>query len=206
MALISKSKSYILSAWRNNQIRLKATQGEGGIKSAQFVLTDDNGKIDLSTASSVLYNATKHDGSACSINCEIIDAVNGIISFTIESGITDISGEVRGSIEVIADNGNVKFDGITVFVEKDTVGTLIEASDAFSALVDALNKVAQLTPEGTIRLDDILTEESVNAVQGRAIKQYIDTELNEFKIQTSTTTVYVHPVIAQLIKPTDKVW
>ena len=193
MALISKSKSYILSAWRNNQIRLKATQGEGGIKSAQFILTDDNGNIDLSTASSVLYNATKHDGSACSINCEIIDAVNGIISFTIESGITDISGEVRGSIEVIADKGNVKFDGITVFVEEDTTGELIEASDSFSALTDALNKVSNLTPEGTILLDDSLTDEGVNAVQGSAIKAYVD----------NSATLFVNPSSTQLIKLTD---
>lgn len=199
MALISKSKSYILSAWRNNQIRLKATQGEGGIKSAQFVLTDDNGKIDLSTASSVLYNATKHDGSACSINCEIIDAVNGIISFTIESGITDVPGEVRGSIEVTADNGNVKFDGITVFVEKDAVGELIEASDSFSALTDALNKVSNLTPEGSVALDEVLTDDGVNPASSGVVKQYVD------NVSEITKSLFLKQSSTQLIKLADNI-
>ena len=65
MSLISKSKNFKLSAWRNNQIQLFVVQGEGGIKTAQFTLTDDNGVLDLTAVSSVTYNATKHNGTAC---------------------------------------------------------------------------------------------------------------------------------------------
>ena len=179
MSLISKSKNFKLSAWQDNQIQFFVVQGEGGIKTAQFTLTDDNGVLDLTAVSSVTYNATKHNGTACCIDCSIVDAKAGAIELKIETGITDIVGNVDGEIEVINENGSIKFHGITICVKGGTVEDLIQASSEFSALVKALNKVALLTPEGTITLDDELTDEGINPAPSGVVKQYVDDAVNK---------------------------
>ena len=178
MALSSKCKNYPLHAWQDNRIRLKATQGEGGIKIAQFTLLDDNGAINLSSATSVTFDGIKRNGQGCCINCKIVDATNGIIEFVEQTGITDIDGNVNGTINVVSADGNIKFDGITLYVAPNNTTKLIEASQAFSAFVEALNKLALITPEGTIAIDDVLTDEGVNAVQGKVIKAAIDSKLD----------------------------
>ena len=178
MALTSKSKNYTLYAWQDNNIRLKVTQGEGGIKLAQFTLVDDNGAIDLTTATQVLFNGEKRNGSGCSIECEITNSTQGVITVPVETGMTDIAGDLKGVIEVITPNGNIKFDGITLYVASSP-DAIIEVSNAFSALVKALNKIALLTPEGTIPLDDELTDDGVNAVQGKVIKKALDKKANK---------------------------
>ena len=179
MALSSKCKNYPLHAWQDNRIRLKATQGEGGIKIAQFTLVDDNGAINLSSATSVTFDGIKRNGHGCCINCKIVNAANGIIEFVEQTGITDIDGNVNGTINVVFPDGNIKFDGITLYVAPNNTTKLIEASQDFSAFVEALNKLALITPEGTIAIDDVLTNEGVNAVQGKVIKAAIDTKADK---------------------------
>ena len=137
MALSSKCKNYPLYAWRDNRIRLKATQGEGGIKIAQFTLLDDNGAINLSSATSVTFDGIKRNCQGCCINCKIVDAAKGIIEFVEQTGITDIDGNVNGTINVVSADGNIKFDGITLYVAPNNTTKLIEASQAFSAFVEA---------------------------------------------------------------------
>ena len=169
MAISSKSGNFVLHAWQDNCIRLKATQGEGGIKIAQFTLVDGNGAIDLSTASSVSFDGIKRNGSGCSISCSITNAKNGIIEFVEKTGITDISGEVKGTINVVSSNGNIKFDGITLYVSPNTTEKLIEASDSFSSLTEALNKVAEITPEGTVSVDTTVTQNGSKPVTSGAV-------------------------------------
>lgn len=162
MSLTSKSSIYTLHAWRDNQISLQTTQGEGGIKLAQFILTDDNGIIDLSNANNVLFNGVKRNGSGCSVGCNIIDAHKGIIEVPVVTGMTDISGLLKGSIEMITDNGNIKFKGINIDVASDTTGKLIEASEAFTAYVEALNKIndVESSSNKVNTFDSTFTDES----------------------------------------------
>lgn len=175
----SNSELYVLHAWEENPIYIKCVQGEGGIKIANFKLVDDNGVINLSSATSVTFDGIKRDGSGCCINCKIVDAANGIIEFVEQTGITDIDGNVNGTINVVFPDGNIKFDGITLYVAPNNTTKLIEASQAFSAFVEALNKLALITPEGTITLDDVLTNDGVNAVQGKVIKAELDTKADK---------------------------
>ena len=194
MALSSKCKNYPLYAWRDNRIRLKATQGEGGIKIAQFTLLDDNGAINLSSAASVTFDGIKRNGQGCCINCEIVDAANGIIEFVEQTGITDIDGNVNGTINVVSAEGNIKFDGIILYVAPNNTTKLIEASQAFSAFVEALNKLALITPEGTIAIDDVLTDDGVNAVQGKVIKAAIDKKLDNSEGSVKRENIEINAV------------
>lgn len=190
MSLSSKSKQYTLHAWQDNRIRLKATQGEGGIKIAQFILVDDNGAIDLTTATSVTFDGIKRNGTGCCVDCSIVNATKGIVDFTEQTGITDIGGNVKGTINVVTPEGNIKFDGITLYVAPNNTENLIEASTAFSALTKALNKVAVITPEGTIEMDDTLSTESANPVQNKIITAIINDILTKKIDKGSTLSDY----------------
>ena len=199
MPLESKIKTIPLHCWHDNNITLKATQGEGGIKLCEFQLLDDNGIISLADVTSVLYNGEKSNGQACCITCNIVDSDKGLVEFTVETGITDISGDVLGSIEVISANGSLKFSGVHLNVKKDATGKKIEASDALSALVNALNKLDQLMPEGIIAFDDVVTETGTNAVQGKAIVDYISKNKNIVKYVDlgSVSTLSETPIFTQ---------
>jgi hypothetical protein len=157
-----------------------ATQGEGGIKIADLTLRDDNGVIDLTDAAEVLFNANKPNGHACSISCNITDASSGSISLTVETGVTDAVGKVSGAIEAIFPTGSLKFYGINLVVQKDTTTPLIEASSEFSSLVNALNKVAVITPEGTIEIDEALSEDSANPVQNKVLTEIIENKVIKY--------------------------
>ena len=190
----SNSELYVLHAWEENPIYIKCVQGEGGIKIANFKLVDDNGVINLSSATSVTFDGIKRDGSGCCINCKIVDAANGIIEFVEQTGITDIDGNVNGTINVVFPDGNIKFDGITLYVAPNNTTKLIEASQAFSAFVEALNKLALLTPEGTIALDDVLTNDGVNAVQGKVIKAAIDKKIDNSEGSVKRENIEINAV------------
>ena len=146
MAMTSKSLNYALYAWRDNRIRLKVTQGEYGIKLAQFTLMDDSGAINLSTATAILFNGIKRNGTGFSVDCSVVNVTKGTIAVQEEIEMTDIHGDAQCAIEVISDNGVVKFDGITLCVSPNEIGELITASESFKSLETALNKVALLTP------------------------------------------------------------
>lgn len=174
----SNSELYVLHAWEENPVYIKCVQGEGGIKIANFKLVDDSGAINLSSATSVTFDGIKRDGSGCCVICNVVDAINGIVEFIEQTGVTDIDGNVKGTINVVFPDGNIKFDGITLYVAPNNTTKLIEASQAFSAFVEALNKLALITPEGTIAIDDVLTDDGVSAVQGKVIKAAIDKKLD----------------------------
>lgn len=164
MAMTSKSLNYALYAWRDNRIRLKVTQGEYGIKLAQFTLMDDSGAINLSTATAILFNGIKRNGTGFSVDCSVVSATKGTITVQEEIEMTDIHGDAQCAIEVISDNGVVKFDGITLCVSPNEIGELITASESFKSLETALNKVALLTPEGTMKCADIgMTADDANS-------------------------------------------
>ncbi len=188
------SELYILHAWEENPIYIKCVQGEGGIKIAKFKLVDDSGAINLSSATSVTFDGIKRDGSGCCVTCNIVDATNGIIEFIEQTGITDIDGNVNGTINAVFPDGNIKFDGITLHVAPNNTTKLIEASQTFSTFVEALNKLALITPEGTIALDDALLDDGINAVQGKVIKAALDEKLDNSEGSVKRDNIDVNAV------------
>lgn len=190
----SNSELYVLHAWEENPVYIKCVQGEGGIKIANFKLVDDSGSINLSSATSVTFDGIKRDGSGCCVTCNVVDAINGIVEFIEQTGVTDIDGNVKGTINVVFPDGNIKFDGIILYVAPNSTTKLIEASQAFSAFVEALNKLALITPEGTIAIDDVLTDDGVNAVQGKVIKAAIDKKLDNSEGSVKRENIEINAV------------
>ena len=146
----SYDRVYPMYAWRDNNVRLVLTQGEGAttldgtaarIKAPRFQLRDDQGVMDLSGSPVISLALTRPDKSEDLLACTIIDATNGIISCPITASATAIAGHAAAQ------------------------------STQFSALVDALQKVATVDPDGsnTVTLDSAIVENGTNPVASGVI-------------------------------------
>ena len=181
-------KNIEINAREHNQVQELITQGDGRIKYLYFTLYDNNGIVDLTDATEVIYSATKPDKNAVYNNLEPFDVVfdnTGKVKLKITTGMANVKGIVKGEIQVITPDGVLIFYGIDLRIEKGN-GKGVESSNEFTALTKALNKIAILTPEGTVALDDELTDEGTNAVIGSSNKRYIDNNLkNKTSIEES---------------------
>lgn len=189
--MVTNSPIYTISAYADNNITLKASQGEQGIKLANFALVNDGEPLDLTDATFILYSGIKSDLSPCWIECSIINASDGIIALNEYAGLTDVAGTVHGKIIVISANGNVQFDGINLNVSVNHAFHKLGDSNAFQALEAAVNKIAVITPEGTITIDDELNENSPNPVQNQVVTAIINT-LADIKINKTDAIKFNH--------------
>lgn len=165
------NKIYTVHAWKDNNKFFTVVQGEGGVKYPRLKIIDDNGSIDL-TGASITYTATLPRGSEEIVDATIIDAKQGIVEFEIKSSMTMYSGIAYGELNIVSDSKVLKVNGINLTISSATNGHEIEASEQFSALVEALRKVVTLTPEGTAVIPDgnITTEKLAdNAITSNKI-------------------------------------
>ena len=165
------NKIYTVHAWKDNNKFFTVVQGEGGVKYPRLKIIDDNGSIDL-TGASITYTATLPRGSEEIVDATIIDTKQGIVEFEIKSSMTMYSGIAYGELNIVSDSKVLKVGGINLTISSATNGHEIEASEQFSALVEALRKVVTLTPEGTAVIPDgnITTEKLAdNAITSNKI-------------------------------------
>ena len=147
------NKIYTVHAWKDNNKFFTVVQGEGGVKYPRLKIIDDNGSIDL-TGASITYTATLPRGSEEIVDATIIDAKQGTVEFEIKSSMTICSGIAHGELNIVSDSKVLKVGGVNLTISSATNGHEIEASEQFSALVEALRKVVMLTPEGTAVIPD----------------------------------------------------
>lgn len=165
------NKIYTVHAWKDNNKFFTVVQGEGGVKYPRLKIIDDNGSIDL-TGASITYTATLPRGSEEIVDATIIDAKQGVVEFEIKSSMTMYSGIAYGELNIVSDSKILKVGGVNLTISSATNGHEIEASEQFSALVEALRKVVTLTPEGTAVIPDgnITTEKLAdNAITSNKI-------------------------------------
>ena len=165
------NKIYTVHAWKDNNKFFTVVQGEGGVKYPRLKIIDDNGSIDL-TGASITYTSTLPRGFEEIVDATIIDAKQGIVEFEIKSSMTMYSGIAYGELNIVSDSKVLKVGGINLTISSATNGHEIEASEQFSALVEALRKVVTLTPEGTAVIPDgnITTEKLAdNAITSNKI-------------------------------------
>lgn len=176
----SYDRVYTMYAWRDNNVRLVLTQGEGAttldgtaarIKAPRFQLRDDQGVMDLSGSPVISLALTRPDKSEDLLACTIIDATNGIISCPITASATAIAGQAVGEIRLSSTNGTIKFFGVHALIYDGVSNSAAAQSTQFSALVDALQKVATVDPDGsnTVALDSAIVENGTNPVASGVI-------------------------------------
>lgn len=183
----SYDRVYTMYAWRDNNNRLVFTQGEGAttldgtatrIKAPRFQLRDDQGVMNLSGSPVISLALTRPDKSEDLLACTIIDAANGIVSCPITASATAIAGQAVGEIRLSSTNGTIKFFGVHALIYDGVSNSAAAQSTQFSALVDALQKVATVDPDGsnTVTLDSAIVENGTNPVASGVIYDYIEAQ------------------------------
>lgn len=179
----SYDRVYTIHAWRDNNIRLVFTQGEGvtnvgneeesitanHVKAPRFQLRDEHGVINLSDCSGgVVLAITRPDGSTDLLACNVTndEAANGIISCPITASATSIAGDAVGEVRVYSSNGIIKFFGIHVHVHKGVSDDAAAQATLYSAFISALQKLGMLDAGivDPILLDTQIVENGTNPV------------------------------------------
>lgn len=166
----SNSELIVLHAWEDNPIYLKCVQGENGIKIAKFQLVDDNGAINLTGNTGVVFMGTSGDGSAVSVNCIVDSATDGKVSLSASTNFTNAIGNTKGNIVVnFSNNQNIQFDGITVKVRPNRAIDALIHDDTFATFLAALSRLQNIEEGELTTVDSALDTNSTNPVQNSAI-------------------------------------
>jgi len=199
----SYDKVYPMYAWRDNNVRLVFTQGEGAttldgeatrVKAPRFQLRDDRGVMNLSGSPVISLAITRPDRTEDLLACTIVDATNGIISCPITASATAIAGQAVGEIRIVSTNGIIKFYGIHANIHKGVSDLAAARSTQFSDFVAALQKLAALDAGGEIAELDVLTEDGelpngTNPVASGVLKTFLDNNFMHFVLENDKTKI-----------------
>lgn len=182
----AKNIQYKVNCWINNNINIVTYQNEALIKHPVFILCDGDEPIDLSDSTNIFYKATDSKGNACCLTVNTLSAIEGKVELPVSGALTANRGTSSGEIVVQSDEGTLSFGGINIVTYSSVANQEIEKSNFFTALVEALAKVAVLTPEGTVAMDTELSDISVNPLTNKAITQALE-KIEVVKANKSTT-------------------
>lgn len=181
---------YKIYAYRENAVRIVATQGEGFagaisslgnndlVKSPQFQLRDDRGVVVIPASGSprVELAIVKSNGTEDLLDCSIIDRSTGVIACPIRKSLTDVPGIVKGEIRLITTNAVTKFYGINFFIHDGVSDNAAAQSSRFSDLIAALQQVGLIIEggsEGTVSLDTVIQANGTKPVASGIIYNYL---------------------------------
>lgn len=182
----AKNIQYKVNCWINNNVNIVTYQNEALIKHPVFILCDGDEPIDLSDSTNIFYKATDSKGNACCLTVNTLSAIEGKVELPVNGALTANRGTSAGEIVVQSDEGTLSFGGINIVTYSSVANQEIEKSNFFTALVEALAKVAVLTPEGTVAMDTELSDISVNPLTNKAITQALE-KIEIAKANKSTT-------------------
>lgn len=182
----AKNIQYKVNCWINNNVNIVTYQNEALIKHPVFILCDGDEPIDLSDSTNIFYKATDSKGNACCLTVNTLSAIKGKVELPVSGALTANRGTSAGEIVVQSDEGTLSFGGINIVTYSSVANQEIEKSNFFTALVEALAKVAVLTPEGTVAMDTELSDISVNPLTNKAITQALE-KIEIAKANKSTT-------------------
>lgn len=181
---------YKIYAYRENAVRIVATQGEGFagaisslgnndlVKSPRFQLRDDRGVVVIPASGSprVELAIVKSNGTEDLLDCSIIDRSTGVITCPIRKSLTDVPGIVKGEIRLITTNAVTKFYGINFFIHDGVSDNAAAQSSRFSDLIAALQQVGLIIEggsEGTVSLDTVIQANGTKPVASGIIYNYL---------------------------------
>ena len=177
----SNSVLHVLHAWENNPIYLKCVQGESGIKIAKFQLVDDDGVIDLTGNTGVVFMGTSGNGGAVSVDCTVDNASTGEISFHASTNFTNAIGNTVGNIVVsFSNNQNIQFDGITIKVSPNKAIEALIHDDTFATFLAALSRLQDVVSGEVAEIDSALDTTSTNPVQNSVIAAKFNEIIDNF--------------------------
>lgn len=144
-----------LSAWVDNNITVRAVQGEVDGRSLIVILNNAHNPIDL-TGATITINMIKPDGTESYQAFQIIDAVNGKIKVTLTSQVSAVIGEIDCEIRVTQAGGQTtKWTGLKINVVSGHGDGAIESQSEFTALQTLIGQATGLNGRLTQAETDI---------------------------------------------------
>lgn len=145
MSLVSQSIK--LYAWKSNNVRFLAVEGEADSRMFYIQLYNTSAPIDL-TNSNVKFFASKPDSTSVYCDCTIVDDIQGIVQLVLPEQMTTVSGDVDCWIQVTsADGSDLRFEGMVLEVASCGLNASAESSDDMETLREASQKVDAFTTE-----------------------------------------------------------
>lgn len=209
---------YKIYAYRENHIRIVATQGEGAtqpnslaatdsIKSPRFQLRDERGFVTIPSSGNprVQLAVIRPNNTEDLLDCVIEDREKSIVSCPIRKSLTDIAGDVKGEIRLITTNAVTKFYGINFFIYDGVSDSAAAQSTQFSELIVALQQVNAIVEggsEGTISLDTVIQHNGTKPVASGILYDYLvgnyvsykNVSNDEVDSANDNHTIYIHSV------------
>ena len=179
---MTKSKLYKITAWRDNAVKIVLTQGEGSNidnpaynKTIQFRLTESGDQLlTVPESAEIVLAIEKPDHSTDLISGYLLDGSDSDIAFDVKNTITSIAGIVKGEIRIITAQSVVKFYGVNfnIYGSVDDDGAI--QSEQFDALIQALQKVINVTGDGEVAtMDSVIAHGGTNPVASGVIYDYL---------------------------------
>ena len=150
--------------------------GESGIKCNLFNNRHEETPIDLSDCLQANFYGTKADETIIGIECVVED---NIVVIPIILQMTTCPGRVKGVLECVFDNGNIRFYGVNFEVGESPDVDKIESTDVFTVLEKSIAEVQELLKFSDTKLDKPTT----NGTSGQVLT-LADDGTTEWKDQT----------------------
>lgn len=140
-------KSIRLYAWKTNYQTFQVVQGEANSRKFNIQLFSTTIPVDL-TNCEVMFYAVKPDSTKVYVECEVIDAENGLASVTLTEQMCAVDGTVDCWVQVIGQGGtDLRFEGMNIEVSFCPMTKSIESADEMKAFLYQSAKLAAVEQE-----------------------------------------------------------
>lgn len=137
-------KSIRLYAWKSNYQSVQMVQGEMDSRTFRIQLFDTTTPVDLTRCSVKLY-AEKPDSTKVYLNCEPVDAANGIVEVVIEEQVVAVPGVVNCWIQVVGTGGtDLRFEGLYLEISECDLDGAVESTSSKDDMRAFLEESARL--------------------------------------------------------------
>ena len=134
-------KAIRLYAWKTNYQTFRIVQGEIDSRTFHIQLFSTTIPVDLTNCSVMLY-AVKPDSTVVYVDCNLLDATNGLVSVTLSEQMAAVEGTVDCWVQVVGEGGtDLRFEGMCLEVGECNLSDKIRSADDMQAF---LQKSAQL--------------------------------------------------------------
>lgn len=140
-------KSIRLYAWKTNYQTFQVVQGEANSRKFNIQLFNTTIPVDL-TNCKVMFYAVKPDSTKVYVECEVLDAENGLASVTLTDQMCAVDGTVDCWVQVIGGGGtDLRFEGMNIEVSPCPMTMSLESNDDMKAFLQQSAKLAEIETE-----------------------------------------------------------
>lgn len=140
-------KAIRLYAWKTNYQTFRIVQGEIDSRTFNIQLFSTIIPVDLTNCSVMLY-AVKPDSTVVYIDCEVLDAANGLVSVTLSEQMAAVEGTVDCWVQVVGEGGtDLRFEGMNLEVGECNLSEKVRSADEMKAFLQQSARLVSVENE-----------------------------------------------------------